>query len=159
MQRVAKFDLSPRVRCATLDRSAMAGWGHASYGGSFMAEKSGSEAGNWMVPLGLEAMMEMQRPTFTAMAEVNTKLYEGIAAANREWASFVNQRLKEDLAMPQQLAECRNVQDLFRVYAQFFQTACAQYQSGLEQMTKLSQSITDNALQTLQSRTEGPTKH
>jgi hypothetical protein len=126
-----------------------------------MAEKTGDEASSWMMPLGIEAMMEMQRPTFTAMAEVNTKLYESMAAANREWASFVNRRLKEDLAVPQQLAECRTPQDLYRVYALFFQNACSQYQSGLEQMTKLSQSITENALRAMQSSSEatGRTKH
>jgi hypothetical protein len=106
-------------------------------------------------------MMEMQRPAFTAMAEVNTRLYESIAAANKEWASFVNRRLKEDLAVPQQLAECRTPQDLFKVYAQLFQNACSQYQSGLEQMTKLSQAITENAFRALQSGSQatGRTKH
>jgi hypothetical protein len=123
-----------------------------------MAEKINTEASNWIVPFGVDAMIEMQRPAFTAMAEANTKLYESIAAANREWASFVNQRLKEDLAMPQQLAECKNLQDLYDVYTQFFQNACSQYQSGLEQMTKLSQSITETALQTLQSRSGAATR-
>lgn len=117
-----------------------------------MPEKTNTDASNWMMPLGVEAMMQMQRPTLSAMAEVNTRLYESIAAANREWTSFVNQRLKEDLAVPQLLAECRTPHDLFRVYAQFFQNACSQYQSGLEQMTKLSQSITENTMQALQSR-------
>ncbi len=104
-----------------------------------MAEKTGNDTSSWMMPFTLEAMMEMQRPTFTAMAEVNTRLFESIAEANKEWATFVNRRLKEDLAIPQQLAECRTPQDLYRVYAQFFQNACSQYQSGFEQMTKLSQ--------------------
>jgi hypothetical protein len=117
-----------------------------------MPEKTDTDAGNWTMPLGVEAMIQMQRPTLSAMAEVNTRLYESIAAANREWTSFVNRRLKEDLAVPQQLAECRTPQDLFRVYAQFFQNACSQYQSGLEQMTKFSQSITENTMQGLQSR-------
>ena len=117
-----------------------------------MPEKTDTDAGNWTMPLGVEAMIQMQRPTLSAMAEVNTRLYESIAAANREWTSFVNRRLKEDLAVPQQLAECRTPQDLFRVYAQFFQNACSQYQSGLEQMTRFSQSITENAMQALQSR-------
>ena len=117
-----------------------------------MPEKTDTDASNWTMPFGVEAMMQMQRPTLSAMAEVNTRLYESIAAANREWTSFVNRRLKEDLAVPQQLAECRTPQDLYRVYAQFFQNACSQYQSGLEQMTKFSQSIAENALQTLQSR-------
>ena len=103
--------------------------------------------------------MDMQRPTFTAMAEVNIKLYESLAAANREWASSLNRRLKEDLAVPQQLAECKSLQDFYRVYAQFLQNACSHYQAGLEQMTKLSQSITENALQSLQSHSEGGTKH
>jgi Phasin protein len=126
-----------------------------------MAERTDNDAGNWMMPFGLEAIMEVQRPAFKAMAEVNTRLYESVAAANREWASFLNRRLKEDLAVPQQLAECRTPQDLYRVYAQFFQNACSQYQSGLEQMTKLGQSITENALRALQSGSEatGRTAH
>jgi hypothetical protein len=136
----------------------MAGWGQASYGGFSMPEKTSTEE-NWMMPFGIDAMMEMQRPTFTAMAEANARLYESMAAANREWASFVNRRLREDLAVPQQLAECRTAQDLFRVYALFFQNACSQYQSGLEQMTKLGQSIAENALRPLQARPEDRTKH
>jgi hypothetical protein len=117
-----------------------------------MPDKTDTDLGNWTMPLGVEAMIQMQRPTLSAMAEVNTRLYESIATANREWTSFVNRRLKEDLAVPQQLAECRTPQDLFRVYAQFFQNACSQYQSRLEQMTKFSQSITENTMQALQSR-------
>ena len=69
-----------------------------------MVEKTGNDARNWMMPLGFETAIEIQRPTFAAMAEVNTRLYEGIAAANREWASFVDRRLKEDLAVRQHLA-------------------------------------------------------
>jgi hypothetical protein len=122
-----------------------------------MPEKTDSETSNRM-PFGVEALMEMQRPAFTAVAEANTRLYESIAAANSEWASFVNRRLKEDLAMPQQLAECRTMQDLFRVYTQFFQNACSQYQLGLGEMTKLSQSMAETALQTLQSRSGEATR-
>src|SRR5262245_7315030 len=121
-----------------------------------MAEKTNTEASNWMVPFGVEAMIEMQRPAFTAMAEANARLYESIAAANREWAS---RRLKEDFAVPQQLADCKNLHDLYRVYTQFFQNACSQYQSGLEQMTKLSQSIAETTIQSLQSGEATRTKH
>jgi Phasin protein len=119
-----------------------------------MAEKTGSDASNWMMPLGFDAVIEMQRPALTAMADVNNRLFESIAAVNKEWASFVNRRLKEDLAVPQQLAQCKTLEDLYRVYAEFFQNACSQYQSGLEQMTKLSQSIAETALQSLQARSD-----
>jgi hypothetical protein len=119
-----------------------------------MVQTSGSEVTSWMTPFGIESIMEMQRPALTAMAEANTKLYESIAAANREWALFVNRRLKEDLAVPQQLAECKNLPDLYRVYAQFFQNACLQYQAGLEQMTKLGRSMAESTFQALQSSGE-----
>jgi hypothetical protein len=119
-----------------------------------MAQTSGNEATNWIAPFGIEAILEMQRPALAAMAETNTKLYESIAAANREWASFINRRLKEDLAVPQQLAECKSMPDLYRVYAQFFQNACSHYQTGLEQMTKLGRSMAENTFQTLQSTGE-----
>jgi hypothetical protein len=124
-----------------------------------MAEKIGNDAN--LMPLGFDAMIEMQRPSLTAMAEVNTRLYESISAVNKEWVSFVNRRLKEDLAVPQQLAECKSISDLFRVYAQFFQNACTQYQAGFEQMTKLSSAIAEHALQPLQSGAESAarTKH
>jgi hypothetical protein len=126
-----------------------------------MAGKTDSEASEAVTPFGFEAMMQMQRPTFTAMAEVNGRLYDSIAAVNKEWASFVNRRLKEDLAMPQQLAECRTIQDLYRVYAQFFQNACTHYQSELEEMAKLGRTIAEIAFQPLQSRSEegSRTKH
>jgi hypothetical protein len=123
-----------------------------------MAEKTGSEANNWIMPFGFEAVIEMQRPALTAMADVNSRLFEGIAAVNKEWASFVNRRLKEDLAVPQQLAQCKTIQDMYQVYAQFFQNACSQYQSGLEHMTKLSQSLAETTLQSLQSRFEETTR-
>jgi len=125
-----------------------------------MADKKGSEAGA-MIPLALDAMVEMQRPALTAMAQLNTRLYASLAAASKEWASFVNRRLKEDLAVPQQLADCKTLEDCYRVYAQFFQNAYAQYQSGFEQMTRLGKSIADDTLHTLQSRQEisGRTQH
>jgi len=123
-----------------------------------MAEKTGSQASDAMAPFGFDAMMRMQRPALAAMAEMNGRLYESITAVNNEWATFVNQCLKEDLAVSQQLAQCRTAQDLYQVYAQFFQNAWTQYQSGLEQMTKLSKAIAEHSLQS-RSWDPGPTQH
>ena len=115
-----------------------------------MAEKKGSEP---VVPFGFDAMLEMQRPALAAMAQLNTQFYQSLAAVNKEWAAFVSRRLKEDLAVPQQLAECKTAQDVYRVYAEFFQNACSQYQSGLEQMTRLGKSIAENTIHSLQQHT------
>jgi hypothetical protein len=107
-----------------------------------------------MQPFGFEALIEMNRPALEAMAQVNDRMYDGIATLNKNWVAFLNRRLKEDLAMPQQLAACKTVQDMYGVYAGFFQNACAQYQSDFEQMTKLGKSLADDTLHAIQSRME-----
>ena len=107
-----------------------------------------------MMPFGFEAFMEFNRPALTAVAQMNGKVYDGLAAMNRNWVGFVNQRLKEDLAMPQQLAACKTVQDMYGVYTEFFQTACAAYQTQFEQMSKLGKSLAEDTVQAVQSGAE-----
>ena len=107
-----------------------------------------------MLPFGLEAFMELNRPALAAMAQVTGKVYENIAAMNKNWVEFLNRRLKEELAMPQQLAACKTVQDMYGVYSDFFQTAVTDYQSEFEQMSKLGKSLADETAQALQTRLE-----
>jgi hypothetical protein len=122
-----------------------------------MADSNGKGRGDGAfaaipLPFTFEALMELQRPALAAMAQMNGKVYDGIATMNKNWAAFVNRRLKEDLAVPQQLASCKTVQDMYGVCAEFFQTACADYQSEFEQFAKLGKSLADDTLHTMQSR-------
>ena len=107
-----------------------------------------------MLPFNFESLMELNRPALNAMAQMNGKVYDGLATMNRNWVAFINRRLKEDLAVPQQLAACKTVQDMYGVYAEFFQNACSDYQSELEQMTKLGKSLADDTLHAMQTRME-----
>ena len=107
-----------------------------------------------MLPFGLEALMEFNRPALAAVAQMNGRVYENIATINKNWAAFVNRRLKEDFAMPKQLAGCKTVQEMYGVYADFFQTAVADYQSEFEQMSKLGKSLAEETTHALQARLE-----
>ena len=107
-----------------------------------------------MLPFNFESLMELNRPALNAMAQMNGKVYDGLAAMNKNWVAFVNRRLKEDLAVPQQLAACKTVQDMYGVYAEFFQNACSDYQSELEQMTKIGKSLADDTIQAIQTHVE-----
>jgi hypothetical protein len=107
-----------------------------------------------MVPFGLEALMELNRPALAAMAQVNGKVYDSIATMNTQWVAFVNRRLQKDFGMPKQLAACKTVQDVYGVYTDFFQTAVSDYQSEFEEMSKLGRSLADETLQAMQARSE-----
>jgi len=108
-----------------------------------------------VLPFGLETFMEIHRPALTAMAQVNGKVYDSIATMNTQWVAFVNRRLEKDLGMPKQLAACKTVQEMYGVYADFFQTAVSDYQSEFEEMSKLGRTLADDTLQAMQARTEG----
>jgi len=85
---------------------------------------------------------------------VNGKVYENLATLNKSWVAFVNRRLKEDFAVPKQLAGCKTVQEMYSVYADFFQTAVTDYQSSFEQMSKLSKAMAEETAQAVQVRLE-----
>jgi hypothetical protein len=124
-----------------------------------MAERNGngraeSAFPQMMVPFGLEALVEINRPTLEAMAQMNGRVYENIATLNKNWASFVNRRLKEDLGMPKQLASCKNVQEIYSVYADFFQTAMSDYQSEFEQISKIGKALAEETMQVVQTRVQ-----
>ena len=111
-----------------------------------------------MTPTGFEAWMEMNRPALTAMAEFNGKVYENFAAMNaamnKEWIDFITHRLKEELALPQQIASCKTAQEMYTVYVEFFQKAIGDYQAEFEQLGRLSKTLADDMIQTVQTRIE-----
>lgn len=130
-----------------------------------MADQSGNGQGNgagafapFNVPFNFEQLMDLNRPALTAMAEVNGKVYENLTALNKTWVSFVNRRLKEDLAVPQQLAGCKTVQDMLGVYRGFFQNAVADYQAEFEELSKLGKTMTEETVQVVQARLEEATR-
>ena len=70
----------------------------------------------------------MQTPLFAIVAEMNGTLLETMATAQKEWANFVDRRIKEDVAVLRQLMQCRSPADMHRVYSDYFETAFEQYQ-------------------------------
>ncbi|WP_339081779.1 phasin family protein [Hyphomicrobium sp. ghe19] len=46
------------------------------------------------------------------------------------WLRFVGDRMAKDAAFPQQLASCKTINDVYQVYAQFWQQAANDYGKG-----------------------------
>jgi hypothetical protein len=111
-----------------------------------------------MTPFTLDAFMEMNRPALAAMAQVNGKVYANLAAMNQRWAEFLNRRLKKELGVPEQLAACKSLQEMYGVYADYFQSALADYRNEFETMSKLGKTLADDALHAMQSHAEESTR-
>jgi len=93
-----------------------------------------------------EAWLNINRPMFAVMTELNGRFIEQVSKANNEWLGFVNRRLTEDMAASRRLMECQTVQDLFSAYSEFFERASQQYQAELQYFTRMNQKLaTDTA--------------
>lgn len=111
------------------------------------------------MPFGLEALMELNRPALTAMAQMNGKVYENLAAMNKSWADFLNRRLKQDLGVASQLAACRSAQDVYSLYSGYLQTAMSDYSASVEAMSKLGKTLADDTLEAMQHAGDSRASH
>jgi hypothetical protein len=64
-------------------------------------------------------------------SELSRAVYPSLAAITTTWAAFINRRLNENLTLPGQLGDCRNVSSVLRVYGAYCCTAAAEYQAAL----------------------------
>jgi hypothetical protein len=62
--------------------------------------------------------------------QLSRNVYPSLAAITT-WAAFVNRRLNENLMLPAQLGECKNLSSVLRVYGAYCCTAAAEYQAAL----------------------------
>jgi len=93
-----------------------------------MPEKTTNAANGMSNLVGFEAVLQMQRPAFTALAEMHGRLYESIA-------TVTGNGLRSSTG---------NSRKTWR------------YQSGFQELTKLTGLIAENAIQS--AARQGPTK-
>ncbi len=96
-----------------------------------MTEKSRkSTSGEELQALGIPFNVE-------AMAGMNQKFYKMMMTCNEELMAFGNNRLKEDMDMPQKLAGCKTPQEMMGVCLGFYQTAVKQYADEAGELTRI----------------------
>jgi len=63
-----------------------------------------------------------------------------------KYASFVSKRIREDMAMPTRLAECKSPMEVIDVWADFYRTAMEQYADHARNMTQIGQEVIEEAV-------------
>lgn len=76
-----------------------------------------------------------------AMLRANEVLFQGLTAMQREIIEFGNARLRQDLETQEALSQCGDLQEAFRMQADFAQKALQQYSEETAKLMELSAKI------------------
>lgn len=106
---------------------------------------TGGNSFGWSVP-------PAGNPLLAVVTDINGRLLESAATAQRDWAEFVHRRVKEDISASQQLMNCRSLTDMQQIYSQYLRTAFEQYREQSEKAVQRGKSMTEKLVQTLESR-------
>lgn len=104
-----------------------------------------------------ESWMTVNRPMVEAWTELNGKLIEQAAKVNNEWLGFMSRRLTEDLSFSQRFMDCKTLQDVMAVYADFYQRAQKQYQDEFRYFAELNQKMANETASVMRSHIEETT--
>jgi hypothetical protein len=97
-------------------------------------------------------------PLLAVMTDINGKLLESVANAQKDWAEFVLRRVKEDIAASHLLMKCQSLSNMQEIYSQYLRTVFAQCQEHSERLVQRGKSMTEELAQTMESRAEGTTQ-
>lgn len=93
------------------------------------------------VPMDFENLAEVNYTAVNAAGILSQRWYEAMAEVNGEFVNFVNKRLKEDMAVPAELAVCKTGTQMFDVYSNFFRTAVNQYFEEAETLAHIGKNF------------------
>ena len=96
----------------------------------------------------LARVSEMNGTMLNEIAKFNAQVSTNMQAVGKEWSEFVGMRLREDAQFFHSIHDCRSLQDLQQVYAQFWQTAFTQYGEEAQRMLKLTQGTVEDVSRT-----------
>src|SRR5262245_45347210 len=97
---------------------------HTSSGRLTMArdgQRVAADSFAWAMPL------VAGNPLLAVVTDINGKWLENAARVQKDWAEFVHQRVKEDVAVSHRLMNCQSLADMQQIYSQYCQTAFEHY--------------------------------
>lgn len=109
-----------------------------------MASKAETQKTEGNTPMSV--VSELQKAGFGNMMGLGTAWAEAFGDMSSEFATFVAERIKEDVKTQHEILHCKSVNDLQHIQGQFVQKAIDQYQAEtgklLEMGTKMFSTAT-----------------
>lgn len=85
----------------------------------------------------LAAISKLQEAGLGNMLGMSTAWVEAVGEMSAEVASFVADRIKEDVKTQHEILHCKNVADLQHIQAEFIQKAMDQYQAETGKLVEM----------------------
>ena len=79
----------------------------------------------------------LDRSALPSSTQLSGALYASLAAINTTSAGFMNCRLKENITLPEQLSDCKNLSGVLWLFGAYCRTAAAQYQAAFAQFQQI----------------------
>ena len=87
----------------------------------------------------------------TIYADMTGRVLEGLLRAQKDWANFIQHRVREDAALARQLAHSQSLADMNQIYWQYLQTAFRQYREQTEQVVQRGEALTRHIAKTTET--------
>jgi hypothetical protein len=98
-------------------------------------------------------------PMMTTLADMNAKLLEGFAAAQKDWAEFVQRRISEDIRVARELLSSHSLADLNEVYSGYLQTAFQDYRQQAEKVAQRGERFAQHLAETTTAEAKQLARH
>jgi hypothetical protein len=90
----------------------------------------------------------LTNPMMTIFADMTGRFLEGLVTAQKDWANFVQHRVREDAALARQLANSQSLADMHQIYSQYLQTAFQQYREQTEKVVQRGDALAQHIAKT-----------
>jgi hypothetical protein len=99
----------------------------------------------WGVPAAFS------NPMMAIFTDVTGTVLEGLATAQKDWADFVQKRIREDVAVARQLVSCSSLADMHQLYSEYLHGTFQHYREQSEKVIQRSESIAQHIAETTEA--------
>ena len=106
-------------------------------------------SGDVPIPAWVVNPLQVLNPMLSGLQAWQGNGGKAVTALNTEWLTFVNRRIQEDFSLPHLLGSAKTPEEMWWVYAGFWQHTLEDYQAEYKEMLRLSRDAATESLAAL----------
>lgn len=92
-----------------------------------------------VLPVDVDVMKEITRPTLSALKAFNGALAENCSSYQHEWLQFLGRRWHENASMPARFAACKSPVEMQGLWAEYWSRTFNQYSEEYQRLAHICQ--------------------